>query len=79
MNLTRNSILFLAKGNRNYGQFCSRPFSTFVLKELVHSLAEHFETPVNKPNNVNVNYLKIPKKSRGPHKTPWRATYGPTV
>jgi len=23
---------------------------------------------VNKPNNLNVNYLKIPKKHRGPHK-----------
>jgi len=28
--------------------------STFVWKELVHSLAEHFQTPVNKANNVNV-------------------------
>jgi len=37
--------------------------STFVWKELVHSLAEHFQTPVNKLNDVNINYLKIPKKT----------------
>ena len=28
-------------------------------------------------DNVNVSYLKFPKKHRGPHKRPWRATYGP--
>jgi len=26
---------------------------------------------------VSVNYLKIPKKHRGPHKTPSRATCNP--
>ena len=34
--------------------------STFV-KEIDHSLAEHFLKPVNILNNVNANYLKIPK------------------
>jgi len=29
---------------------------------------------VIKLNNVNVNYLKTPKKHRGPHQTPSRAT-----
>jgi len=42
--------------------------------ELVHSLAKHFQMPLNKLNNVNVNYLKIPKNHRGPH-----ATLGPSV
>jgi len=27
--------------------------------------------------NVNVNYLKIPKKHHGPHKTPWQAACSP--
>jgi len=30
-------------------------------------------------NNFNVNYLKIPRKHRGQHKTPSRATCGPRV
>jgi len=29
--------------------------------------------------NINVNYLKIPKKHRGPHKRPSRVTCGPRV
>jgi len=33
--------------------------------------------PVNKLNNVNVNYLQYPKKHHGLHKTPSQATYGP--
>jgi len=32
---------------------------------------------VNKENNLNVNYFKIPKKHRGLHKMPSRATCGP--
>jgi len=39
--------------------------SAFVKKGLVHSLAELFQTQVNKPNKVNVNRLKISKKYRG--------------
>jgi len=31
---------------------------------------------VNKLNNVNINYLKIPKKHRGLHKTPSRVSCG---
>jgi len=42
--------------------------STFVWKELVHSLTEHFETPVNEPSNLNVNCLKIAKKHCRMHK-----------
>jgi len=34
---------------------------------------------VNKLNNVNVNYLKLPKKHRGPQETPSWATCGPRV
>jgi len=34
---------------------------------------------VNKLSDVNVNYLKIPKRHRGPHKTPSRATCVPRV
>jgi len=32
---------------------------------------------VNKQNNLNVNYFKIPKKHSGLHKTPSWATCGP--
>jgi len=52
--------------------------STFVSKELVHSLAEHFQIPVNNLNNLNSYHLKIPKKHCGPHKMPSRATCGPS-
>jgi len=34
---------------------------------------------MNKLNNLNVNYLKIPKKHRGPHKIPggpWHVAHG---
>jgi len=31
------------------------------------------QAPMNKIINLYVNYFKIPKKHRGPHKTPWRA------
>jgi len=34
---------------------------------------------VNKQNNLNVNYFKIPKKHSGLHKMPSRATCGPRV
>jgi len=34
---------------------------------------------MNKLNNVNVNYLKIPKKHCGPQKTPSWTTFGPRV
>ena len=53
--LTRNSfcILFPAKKIMRMGN-SFLAVSTFVWKELVHSLAEHFQTPVNKANNVNV-------------------------
>ena len=45
------------------------------LKELVHSLAEHFQALVNKLHNLNVNSLKMPpktiagrkKRHHGPH------------
>jgi len=37
-----------------------------VWKELVHSPAEHFQTPVKKLNNVNVNFSEIPDKRIGP-------------
>ena len=37
--------------------------SAFVWKELVHSLAEHFQTSANKLDNLNVNCLKIPRAS----------------
>jgi len=50
--------------------------STSVWNELVRSLAEHL-TLVNKVNNPNVNYLKILKTHRGPHKMPSRAKCDP--
>jgi len=39
---------------------------TLFQKDLVHSMAEHFQTPVNKLNNLNFN--TILKKHGGPHK-----------
>jgi len=48
---------------------------TFVQNELVHLLAEHL-TPVNKVNNLNVNYLKILKTHRGPHNMPSKGNCG---
>ena len=54
--------------------------STFVQKELVHPLAEHFQTSVNKVNNFNVIYLRIPKNRRGSHRMRMsRSTCGPRV
>jgi len=37
--------------------------TTFVQKELVHSLVEHLQTPMNKRNKGNTNYLKNSQKS----------------
>ena len=53
--------------------------SFLAVSAFVHSLAEHFHTPVNKWYNVNVNFLKILKKHGGPHKTHSRAACGPRV
>ena len=44
-------------------------------------MAEHFQAPVNKLNNWNVNHFKIPEKHRGRTKCP-RGPYvtrGPRV
>jgi len=81
LNFTRNSfyILFPEEGIIWAQGKSFLAASTFVSKELVHSLAEHFETPVNNLNNVNVNCLKIPKKHCGPHKMPSRAICDPSV
>ena len=53
--------LFPAKGIVSHRQIISRRLYAFVWKEVVHSLAEHFQTPVNKVNNVDANYFKLPK------------------
>jgi len=45
--------------------------------ELVHSLAENFQTPVNKLNDLNLDYIKIPETHLGSHKMSSRATCGP--
>ena len=50
---------FLAKGIVSYRQIISSRLHV-CQKELVHSLAEHFQTPVYKLNNLNVDYMKIP-------------------
>jgi len=80
LNLTRNSfyILFPEKGIMSSRQ-SFLAVSTFVSKELVQSLAENFWIPLNNRNNVNFNYLKIPKTHCGPHKMPSRATCGPSL
>jgi len=82
LNLSKNSfyILFPAKGFVSSGQIISSRL--WVCYELVHSLAEHFWTPVNKLHTLkclNINYMKIPKTYPGPHKMPSRATCGPRV
>ena len=78
LNLARSSfhVLFLEKGVLSYWQVISSCLCVRLM-ELVHSLAEHFLTPVNELNNLNVNYFKNPKKHHGPHKMPSRATRGP--
>ena len=38
---------------------------TLFWKDLVHSMAENFQTPLNK---LKVNLNPIPKKHRDPHK-----------
>ena len=52
-------ILFPAKGIMNYRQIISsrlyvRISQLWPSEELIYSLAEHFSTPVNELNNVNV-------------------------
>ena len=81
LNFTRNGfyILFPEQGIIWAPGKSFLAVSTFVSKELVHSLAEHFQIPANNLNNVNSNYLKIPKKHCGPHKMPSRTTCGPSL
>jgi len=74
--LTALASCFLRKVSRVIGK-SFLAISTFVLKEIVHSLAEHFQILVNKINNLHINYLKTPKKHLGPHKMPSRTTRGP--
>jgi len=49
-NLTRNNfyIVYPAKGIMSYRKITSSRLYVRLLRELVHSLAEHFRTPVNK-------------------------------
>jgi len=50
-----------------------KPFQavyTFFRTELVHSLVENFQTPMNKLNDLNLDCIKIPETRRGPHKCP---------
>jgi len=67
VNLTRNSYgcahLFSAQGIKSYRQINSKRLCFSVKRTC---------TTVNELNNINVNYLKIPQKHRGPHKTPSR-------
>jgi len=53
LNLTRNSfyILFLAKCIMSYRQIISNRLYIRI-KKLVHSLAEHFQTSVNKQKKL---------------------------
>ena len=71
LNPTRNSFTSYALRTASCvkGKW-SLAVCTFVLasKELVHSLADHFQAQVNKQNNLNVNYLKFPKKHCSPLK-----------
>ena len=50
--------------------------STLVWNELVHLLAEDFHIPVTKLNNVDDNYLKIPKNIAGLCLRPLLLTFG---
>jgi len=65
VNLTRNRqavhILFPAQGTMSYRQINSKRLCLSIKRTC---------TTVNKLNNINVNYLKIPKWHRGPHKMP---------
>jgi len=80
LNVTRNSfcILFPAKGIMSSRQIISS--GLYVrLKELVHSLEEHFETPLKKLNDISVFFSILPKKHCRPHKLVSRAKCGPRV
>jgi len=65
LTLTRKSfhILFPAKGVVCYSKIISSRLYV-LLKKLVHLMVKHFQTPVNKLNNLNYN--PIAKKHRGP-------------
>jgi len=81
LNFTRNSFYILFP-EQDIVWVQGKSFlaaSAFVSKELVHSLAEHFQIPLNNLNNVIFNYLKIPKKICGQRKMPSRATCGPRL
>ena len=67
LNLTRNIfyILFPAKRKRSIGK-SFLAVATFISKKLVHSLAEHFQTPMNKVNNLIIIW-KFPKDARDGH------------
>jgi len=77
LNLTRNSfcILFLAKGIMSYRQIISSHLYVH-LKGTCSVAGQALSTPVSKLNNVNVNYLKIPKKHCGLHKMLSQVTCG---
>ena len=68
--LTRNSFYILspAKGIRSRRQIISGRL--YVRLKGTYSLAEHFQTPVNKLNNLDVNYLKIARSIAGRTKRP---------
>ena len=61
LNVTRNSfcISFPAKIIMSYRQIIYSGLY-FRLKEIVHSLAEHFQTLVNKLRNSSVDYFNFP-------------------
>ena len=56
---------------------CSTTARTKTALGIIQVWFNYFTAPFFKAHdNVNVNYLKIPKKHRGPHKRPSRATCG---
>jgi len=74
LSLTRNSfyIIFPANGVVSYREFISCP-SYVRFKWICWLSVLALLNTDNKLNNLNVNYFKIPKKHREPHKMPSRA------
>jgi len=72
---TSLNILFPANGVVGYRQTISSRLYVLSKKDLVHSMAEHFQIPVNKLKKLNFN--PIPKNIAG--RLSYRATWGPRV
>jgi len=75
MNLLSTAIISYCL--RKISQIMSKSFQASLrsFERNVHSLAEHFQTPVIEPKTANINYFNVPKKHRGPRKISSQTAY----